>query len=326
MLRFLTNHVYPIGVDAGDDALTLAQMAKDINGIRLLAADRIECPGDMRPGSIAWQEWAVEAIAESVTEGRFQGRKVIAAQSAGDVFVETIKMPQLAEDELQHAIINRILPTLKIDPDNLLIRHVRSNSKNIFVMASDRAKLLRHMAMYEKARLKVEAISVWPMAALGAYASLWARHVGQDDPVALLDIGRKSTRIVICDSVNLYFAHPSSVGATDLESDRMVDLLGSEMDSCRVKFKSTYKESRVDHIIFVSGHSVDKNIYTAIARRAQMSAQIGDCLDAVRIRQPELADLRNHAPHANWITAMGLSLPQIESPHRCSQSRSKQAC
>ncbi len=326
MLRFFTNRTCPIGVDMGDDALTLVQMAKDMNGVRLVAADRIEYPGDMRPGSIAWQEWAVEAIAKSVTHGRFQGKKVIASQSAGDVFVDTIKMPELAEDELQHAIINRLMPQLKIDPDNALIRHVRNDSENIFVMASDRTKLYQHLTIYEKAQLKVEAVSIWPMAALGAYANLWAGHMKQDDPIMLLDIGRKSTKIVICDKVNLYFAHPSSVGATDLESDRMVDLLGSEMDMCRVKFKSTYKRPKVDHIIFVSGHSVDKNIYTAIAKRAQMSAQIGDCLDAVRATRSDQADLRNRAPHANWITAMGLSLPEVQSPHRSSHPLSKQAC
>ena len=312
MLRFFTNHTCPIGVDMGDDALTLVQMAKDADGLRLFAADRIEYPADMRPGSSAWQRWAVEALARSVTHGRFRGKKVIAAQPAGDVFVDTIKMPESAGDELQSAIINRLKPKLKIAPDNVLIRHFRNDSENIFVMVSDKTKLYQHLAIYEKAQLKVEAISIWPMAVLGAYTNLWAGRMRQDDPVMLLDIGQRCTKIAICDSANLYFAHASSVGATALETDRMVDLLNSEMDMCRIKFKSTYSRLKVNRIIFVSGHSVDEGIYAEIAKRAQMSAQIGDCLDAVTATRSGQADLRSRAPDANWITAMGLSLPEIQ--------------
>lgn len=201
-----------------------------------------------------------------------------------------------------------------------MIRHFRNDSENIFVMVSDKTKLYQHLGIYEKAQLKVEAISIWPMAVLGAYANLWARQIGRDDPVMLLDIGQRGTRITICDSANLYFAHASSVGATALKTDRMVDLLNSEMDMCRIKFKSTYSKPKVNRIIFVSGPSVDKDIYAAIAKRAQMSAQIGDCLDAVTATRSDQADLKSLAPNANWITAMGLSLPEIQLARRYSHS------
>ena len=326
MMRLFANHTYPIGVDIGEDALTLVQMAADVDAVRLLAADSIRYPVDVKPGSASWQRWAIKAIAESVAHGRFQGKKVIAAQPASEVFVDTIKMSEPADGQLQNAILNHLKPKLQITRDNVLAKHVRNDSKNILVMASDRAKLYRHLALYDKARLKVGAISVWPMAVLRAYAHLWARHVDQDDPVMLLDIGQRCTKIVICDSANLYFAHSSPAGAKSLESDRMVDLLNSEMDMCRVKFRSAYRNPQVNHIIFVSGHSVDKSICTAIATRAQMSAQIGDCLEAVRATRSDQADLRSRAPHANWITAMGLSLPEIQSPHGCSHPQSKQAC
>ena len=316
MMRLFANHTYPIGVDMGDDALTLVQMAKDIDSVRLHAANSIRYPADVKPGSASWQKWAIEATAESVAHGRFQGKKVIAAQPAGEVFIDTIKMSEPAEGELQNAILNHLKPKLQITPDNVLIKHVRNDSKNILVMASDRTELYRHLAIYEKARLKVGAISVWPMAVLRAYTHLWARHMGQDDPVMLLDIGQRCTNIVICDSANLYFAHSSPVGAKGLEIDRMIDLLNSEMDMCRVKFRSAYRNPQVNHIIFVSGHAVDKDIYAEIAKRAQMSAQIGDCLDAARIPRSDQAGLRSRAPHANWITAMGLSLSGIQSTRR----------
>lgn len=309
MLRLFANHIYPIGVDIGNDALTLVQMTDYMNTVRLLAADNIEYPADIKLGSSVWQRWAIDATAKSVAHGRFQGKKVIAALPASEVFIDTMKAPKAPGDDLRNAIINHLKPKIRIPPDNILTEHIKTDGDNMLVMATDKTKCYRHLAIYEKARLKVASISVWPMAILRTYTHLWARHMGQDDkPVMLLDIGKSCTNIVICDSTNLYFAHSSPVGAQNLEIDRMVDLLCSEMDMCRVKFRSTYKKAQVIHIIFVSGQAVDKDIYTKIAKRAQMSAQIGDCLDAVNNNHQDQAGLKNHAPHANWIIAMGLSL------------------
>ena len=303
------NHTYPIGVDMGDDALTLVQMANGSDAVRLHAAYSIEYPPDMKPGSASWQRWAIEATAGSVASGRFQGKKVIAALPAGEVFVDTIPMPKAPDGELQNAILNHLKPKLRINPEDVLMEHVKADGENILVMATDRTKLYRHLAIYEKARLKVASISSWPMAVLKAYTHLWARHMGQDDnPVVLLDIGKSCTNIVICDSTNLYFAHSAPVGVKHLDIDRMADLLDSQMDMCRVRFRSIHKRLQVNQIIFVSGHTVDKEIYTKIAKRAQMPAQIGDCFEAVGAARPAQSGPENHARHANWITAMGLSL------------------
>ena len=309
MLELFGKHTYPIGVDMGDDALTLVQMANGGDTIRLLAADSIEYPPDIKPGSTAWQRWAIKATSELVAHGRFQGKKAIAAMPASEVFIDTIQMPKAPKDKLHNAILNHLKPKLRITPEDVLMEHVKTDSENILVMATDRTKLYRHLAIYEKARLKVASISGWPMAVSKAYTHLWARHMGQEDnPVMLLDIAKSCTNIVICDSVNLYFAHSAPVGAKHLDIDRMADLLDSQMDMCRVRFRSIHKKPQVNQIIFVSGHAVDKEIYTKIAKRARMSAQIGDCFDAVGATRPKHADKENRPPHANWITAMGLSL------------------
>jgi len=309
MLELFGNHTYPIGVDMGDDALTLVQMANGTDAVRLHAADSIEYPPDIKPGSASWQRWAIEATAGLIVRGRFQGKKVIAALPAGEVFVDIIPMPKVPEGELQNAILNHLKPKFRINPEDVLMEHVKTDGDNILVMATDRTKLYRHLAIYEKAHLKVTSISGWPMAVSKAYTHLWARHMGQNDnPVMLLDIGKSCTNIVICDSVNLYFAHSAPVGAKHLDIDRMADLLDSQMDMCRVRFRSIHKKPQINQIIFVSGHAVDKEIYTKIAKRAQMSAQIGDCFEAVGATRPDKAGKENRPPHANWITAMGLSL------------------
>jgi hypothetical protein len=43
MTRLFANHTYPIGVDMGDNALTLVQMAPDVDAVRLLAGRASAC-------------------------------------------------------------------------------------------------------------------------------------------------------------------------------------------------------------------------------------------------------------------------------------------
>jgi len=311
MVKLFGNHAYPIGVDMGDDALTLVQMAngKGKNVVRLHASCSIEYPASVKPGSPSWQRWAIAVITKSVTYGRFKGKKVIATMPAREVFIDTIRTPKVSEVELQNAILNHLKPKLDIAPENALMQHFKTDSENILVMATDKTKLYKHLAIYENARLKVASISIWPIAVLKAYSRLWARCVGQDDnPVMLLDVAKSYTNIIICDSANLYFARSAPVGAGKLDTDRMFDLLNSEIDMCRARFKSTYKRLQVNQIIFVSGHAVDNNIYTKIAERAQMPAQIGDCLDAIGATRPDQDGPGNNVRYANWMTAMGLSL------------------
>ncbi len=309
MFELSGHRAYPIGVDMGDDALTLVQMVNDKNVVRLLAFDSIEYPEAIKPGGASWQGWAVDVIAKSVAHGRFHSKKVIAAMPPREVFIDTIRMPKAPEGEWQNAILDYLQPKLRIAPDDILMEHFKTDGGNIIVMATDKTKLYRHLAIYENAHLKVASISVWPMAVLKAYGRIWARHAGQtDNPVMLLDIGKSCTNIVICDSANLYFAHSAPVGAKNLETDRMVDLLNSETDMCRVKFRSLYRKPQVSQVIFVSGDAVDREIYTKIAKRAKMSAQIGDCLEAVGATRSHPASPTNHVAHATWMTAMGLSL------------------
>ncbi len=311
MMKLFGNHAYPIGVDMGDDAMTLVQMAngKGKNVVRLHASYSIEYPESITPGSPSWQRWAIGIIARTITYGRFQGKKVIATIPAHEIFIDTIRTPKVSDGELQNAILNHLKPKLEIAPEDAMMQHFKTDSENILVMATDKTKLYKHLAIYENAHLKVSSISIWPLAVLKAYSRLWARCTGQNDnPVMLLDVAKNSTNIIICDSANLYFARSAPVGAENLDTDRQFDLLNSEIDMCRARFKSTYQRLQVNQIIFVSGHAVDTDIYKKIAERAKMAAQIGDCFDAIGATRPDQDGPGNNVRHANWITAMGLSL------------------
>jgi len=145
MLRFLKNRTYSavpvlrgiagwglIGVDMGDDSLTMAQLANNEKGISLIASVCENRPTDVKPGSVDWQRWAIETVRQVNSRGQFRGRDVIAAIPPGELFIDHIKMPRIeakseteeAKDTVDDAIISKIKQKLPFESDDAMIKYI----------------------------------------------------------------------------------------------------------------------------------------------------------------------------------------------------------
>jgi hypothetical protein len=89
----------------------------------------------------------------------------------------------------------------------------------------------------------------------------------------------------------LLFAHSIPIGAAQLEVDEMLNRLILEIEQCKRQYRSLYKKARLERLIFLSGQSLDKEVYTKIAKQMELPAQIGDCLAAVEIQNPSEAGI-----------------------------------
>jgi len=180
MFRFLKNHIYPIGMDIGYDSLKLVQLGNNGKGISLIAGGSKNRPAHVEPGSANWQKWAIEAIRELSNCGKFRGREVIATIPANEVFIEHIKMPKIKEepgsdDKLQDALLPKIKQKLPFEPDDAMIKYIPAEEDNVLVIAAERKKINRHLAIYEKAQLAIKSITVWPTALANSYAEFFGK-------------------------------------------------------------------------------------------------------------------------------------------------------
>jgi len=302
----------PIGVDIGDDTLTVVQLENNgkSKGISLISGDSKDRPEDVKPGSSDWQIWAIEAIRELTSNGRFRGRDVIAAMPASGVFIDHIKMPKVNDDKLQDAIFSKIKQKLPFEPDDAMIKYIPTEADNVLVIAVERKIIDRHLAIYEEANLHIKSIAVWPVALANAYTKLFGRReVDIEAVVMLLDIETNYTNVVICRAKTLLFARSIPIGARQLDADEIVTRLVLELNVCRRHFGSMYREAQIGRLIFLSGRAVDRDICTTIAKQLEMPAQMGDCLAAVEM--PVCGDdleIDRRSCQVNWATAFGLSL------------------
>jgi Tfp pilus assembly PilM family ATPase len=303
----------------GDDSLKLAQLADNGSGLTLISSGNEDYPDDVKPGSIRWQRWAIEALDRLIANGDFQGREVVAAVPASEVFIDHIKVPKTNANKLDDAILSKIKQNLPFNSEDTLMRYIGTEENNVVVITTEREKIDRHLAIYEKANLGIKSIGVWPMVLINCYVRFFGRRkTDAKTIVMLLDIETSCTNVVICHHKNLLFARSVPIGVKHLETDGMTAKLVLELVACRRHFSSMYRKAQIERLIFLSGRGqskTDGKIDATIAEKLEMPAQMGNCLTAVEIAHPSAlatdrrdCDLLQKQQELNWATAFGLSL------------------
>ena len=325
MLSFLKSRAYSIGVDIGVDGLKLAQLANGGESISLIAGRSERRPESVKPGSAAWQRWAVQALREATANHRFRGKTVIAAIPANDVFIDHVKVTGMSEklstghltaEIPPKTILSKVKQKLPFEPDNAMIKYLPTEDDNVLMMATERRIIDRHLAIYEKAGLTIKSIGAWPVALANCYTRFFGRReVDLKAVVMLLNIESDYTNLVICRHRRPLFAYSIPIGLRRLVPDqvgdeRIMTRLVLELNTCRRRFASMYPSAQIERLIFLSGPAVDANAYTTIAKQMEIQAQMGDCLAAVEIENPFRSgiDRRNGNANVNWAIAFGLSL------------------
>jgi hypothetical protein len=318
-----------------DDALKVAQLVNEEKSINLIAGGSKNRPMNIEPGSADWQKWAIQALCELTANGEFQGRDIVAAIPARDVFIEHAKIPKIKDDvrkamksflaqsdKLQDVIISKIKPKLPFEPDDAVIKYIPTEGDNILVMAVQRNIVDRHLAIYENANFQIKSIAVWPTALTTSYTSFFGRRKTDIEAIVMLTcIEPDCTNVVISRHKDLLLARSIPIGAKQLnrppesdkgpvqgQSDEMMTRLVLELTACKRQLGSTHRNAQIERLIFLANQVVDKNICETIAKKLEMPAQMGDCLAAVEISDPYSVGIDRRDCKVNWATAFGLSL------------------
>ena len=309
MFWFSKNHTYPIGVDMGNDTVRLVQLGSNGNSVSLIAVGSEQCPEGIEAGSSAWQRWAIDAIRELTANGKFRGKDIAAAMPAGEVFIDHIKMPRTNDGKAEESLFAKIKQKLPFESDNAIMKYIPTEDNNVMVIATERKKIDRHLAIYERSGLQIKFISVWPVAMTNIYTRFFGRRRSDLEAIVmLLNIETNFTNVVICRHKNLLFARSIPVGTNQLDTEEMITRLVLELTGCRRLLGSMYKKTQIERLIFLSGQAVDEKVCTMIAKQLEMPAQMGDCLAAIESGNFYELGIDRRNCRVDWATAFGLSL------------------
>jgi len=311
MFGLLKKRSHLIGVDLGNDCLKLAQLANGTEQAVLLAGQYVNRPADITAGTARWQRWAIDVMRQATANGHFKGKDVVAALPANDVFIDHIRWPKKFDGKIEDAIFSKIKQKLPFEPiqKNTLIKYIPTEQDNVIVLATERTAIDHHLAIYERAGLTLKSIGVWPVALASCYAHFFGRRkTDLDAIVMLLDIQPDCTNMVISRHKNPLFACSVPLGAKQLKDEPMVGRLVMELTANRRQFLSIYKNAQIERLIFLSGLAVEPDVYRTIARQLEVQAQMGDCMAATQVDDPDQFGLDRRNGRASWALAFGLSL------------------
>ncbi len=312
MFGFGKKHSYLIGVDLGNDCLKLAQLANGMEQTFLIAGQYVNRPADVTAGTARWQRWVIEVMRQATVDGHFKGKEVVAALPANEVFIDHLRWPKKFDGKIEEAIFAKIKQKLPFEPieQNTLIKYIPAEQDNVIVLATERTVIDRHLAIYERAGLMLKSIGVWPVALASCYAQFFGRRkTDLDAIVMLLDIQADCTNMVIARHKNPLFALSVPIGAKQLKEEQSsVGRLVIDLTAGRREFLSLYKNVQIERLIFLSGLAVEADIYRTIAKQLEVQAQMGDCMAAVEINDPDRFGLERRNGTVSWALAFGLSL------------------
>jgi type IV pilus assembly protein PilM len=318
VFEFLKKRVLPTGIDLGSGYLKMAQLGSDGKQFYLNAAGREQRPEDIEPGSAQWQRWVAMTAKDMIGKGGFNGKQVVTAIPADDIFIDQIKIAKAADDKIMRAVLAKIEDKLPFDSTGAMVKYVVAERQSgngqmdVLVMAAARQMVDRHLAIYEKAGLQICGISVWPLAMTKSYVKFFGRRAEDRETVAmLLDIGANHTNVVVSRHNNLLFARMIPIGLGQLSDEDVIQKLMDEINACCRNFELVSSGSQIHRLVLISGRSVDSIICEKLAELAQgmqIPAQIGDVLAAVQVKSGCKFDIERRGPQADWATAFGLSL------------------
>jgi Tfp pilus assembly PilM family ATPase len=319
MLNWFGKYVCPIGVDLGNGFLRMAQIGFNGSGPYLHAAGIVARPQGVEPQSPAWQRWAIDAIKDLLRKGDFKGKSVITALASEDLFIEQMKVPYHAAAKLDEVILPRIQKKLPFTIEEGMIHcipvEIGSNKAaevDVIVIAAERRKIDRHLAIYENAGLDVAEMSIWPTALINSYHQFFCRRkTDQNRVVILLDVGSHFCNVVIGCGGELLFARLIPTGYVHLSQDQTVQRLMAEVDSCCHYFETIAEKFPIEQILLLVGKNTNKDLcdkVVELAQKMQISAQIGDVLLAVQARKEVAGMVERRNSNVDWAVAFGLSL------------------
>ncbi len=311
MFRLAKRRGTSLGIDTAGEGLHLVQLSGSGAGAEALELAFHPRPEQIQSGTAAWQHWGVEVLQGALKPGGRHCKSARGIISASQMIVETVERAKLRDAKFLDTMVARMKPRIESEctKETLVIKDLPIDNTYTLVMATDREWVNRYLATYEEAGLKIDALYTWPEALHQCYRRLFGRRESdQKATVILLDVGRDCTHAVICRNDKMFFARRLSVGSDALNDEKMLDRLILEIGTCRRDFAMLYSDVTLARLVFISGDSVSADAYMAIAQALEMSAQVGDCLNAVAQTSLVTEQKDCNLTSGSWASAFGVCL------------------
>ncbi len=354
-LKIVRTKSLPIGVDMGTSTLKMVQLYMDAKVPTLLAAGSALIPADCRDDFMKRLDFTMRSIRQILKDSAFQGRQSILSLPAEATFVHHVKIPRNTPVTIAQAVANELRGKLPYPPEKAVIRHIVAGEvpgegevkREVIAICAERKQLEAYLEMALKAKLDVIGVNVEPCAIVECFSRLFRRDSDTSRAILFVDIGWRSTQVVVSHGSRIVFARNLKRGGQEFDNvtaegmgisldevrdlrrqachqdgkidkadelyaclDPVLDCMSEELTQCLRYYESVFRRRDVERVIFVGGQACDKRLCQTLAKRLNLPAQIGDPMVGIKpsTNPGSATPVDCSRPQPNWAVAIGLSL------------------
>lgn len=213
----------PIGVDLGSRSIKLLQLTPDRTSV--LEAGRWDLPHveDEKPES--HDERLADALRQARNARSFRGREVVLCLGAGELFVQNIRVPKLAGEELERVVRYEAGGRLPFPAEEAELRYLEAgdvrqgetSKREVILLACHRPQLERTLGILDAAGLHAVGVDAEPAALLRCYGRQFRRDDDRNQRTLFVHAGATNTSVVIAEDNEPLFIKYLGIGGDDFD-------------------------------------------------------------------------------------------------------------
>ncbi|MBC8112932.1 MAG: pilus assembly protein PilM [Candidatus Saccharimonas sp.] len=223
MLTFTRTRLSPLGLHLGRYTATVVQLAGTAERPELRATAQGRLP-PVESGSPEEADRIVaNALRRLIADHRLRGRKVVSCLSADELFVETVRLPQLPPEEIAKVVpweaAERLpYPLAEAELRHLMAGEVRQDNvvkQEVILLASHRDVIQRRLRVLELAGLTPIGIDVEPCAWLRCLFQ--AGRLAETSRMAYLFCGETTSTVMFAEGQRALFLKSFPIGGRSFD-------------------------------------------------------------------------------------------------------------
>ena len=225
MIRLGKAHIQPIGIDIGYDSIKMLQLETAGSTLAVHAAASMPVPVEMRGDPTKRAQILPDLIRQILRQNPFHGRRVVASLPRDIVHVKNLRLPVMPADELAAAIEFEARTIFSFDTESAQVRflpagEVRQGNDarmEVILLAALSRQVDQFLELLNRGGAVVESLDWEPSAIYRGVERFIRRREDEHEVHVLIDIGLRSSQVIIGKGREMSFFKPIDVGGRQLD-------------------------------------------------------------------------------------------------------------
>ena len=240
MIRLTRSQLQPIGLDIGYDSIKMMQVETVGQSLSVVASARQVIPPAARDHAEGREAAIVDLLRQMFRQGRFSGRRVVAALPREMLHVKNLRMPLIPQHELAAAVKFEARNIFPFDTDRAHIQILPAGEvrqgidvrQEVIVLAAKHEDVNAFLEQLHRCGAVVESLDVEPCALYRAQERFIRRREDEQDVHVLVDVGCRRSQVVIGRGREISFIKSIETGSHQFH-EAVSRKLGITMDEAR---------------------------------------------------------------------------------------------